>query len=111
MNSSLITHDQDCRFALEFPSIVRDSLNPHADLLRELKHKRDYFHHFNITLVLDDKSFISSITAVLPSAAEARVRQLSGVQHQPSDDGDMRAQDTAGLDQVYIVKHFVYQSN
>ena len=27
------------RFAREFPSIVRDSLNPHADLLRDLKHK------------------------------------------------------------------------
>ena len=47
LNSSLIAQDQDCRFALEFPSIVRDSLNPHADLLRELKHKRKHF----ITLI------------------------------------------------------------
>ena len=31
------------RFTEEFPNIVRDCLNPHADMLRDLKYKRERF--------------------------------------------------------------------
>ena len=97
------------RFAREFPSIVRDSLNPHADLLRDLKHKcklqrciETYLISTVLTIYINKiyLLYIHSVPAVLQAVVAACERGGASGPHQPRHHGHRRPGHAQGLGQV-----------
>ena len=80
---------------MEYPNIVRDSLNPHADMLRELKHKCKWLTRLESIFI-----FCVSVPTVQQVAPEKSDSQQDDQQHQQHDHDHQWTQTAPRLVQV-----------